>query len=500
MSRVIEELEIALAEAVERSRSNGRPELCFHRGPIQAPPSSIDVFERAEAEGADRFLLSCPARGFELVGVGASHTYSGATAVSSALAGSRDQAPPDAIWVGGFAFDPTPPRARAPHWEPFGAARIALPELAILQRPEGASLAVARFVTPDSDPERELERLLGWLEKPGPRAIPRAPLGLGAVPGALESYRRAVREVLRQIRAGCVEKVVIACEELHRIPPEFEVGRSLRALGETHPAGVTFAQGLGDATFLGATPELLIRRSGASIESAAVAATTRRAGSARAEAELARALCASSKEREEHALVVDSLRRALGDLCTSLEIPSAPEVMNTGTLQHLHTPVRGELCPIAGRSSLLDPESTDRESVVPESARPFSAPRSSAPRSESTGAFAARSEDTPSHPHVLELMSRLHPTPALGGFPHAKALELIRTLEGFDRGWYAGPIGWFDGRGDGELFVALRCALATPDALRIFAGSGLVRDSDPEQEASETSLKLGSIRGALDPW
>jgi isochorismate synthase len=284
-----------------------------------------------------------------------------------------------------------------------------------------------------------------WLAKRGPAPLRAASPALPSDARAAQRYLAAVERAIGAMRAGTARKVVLACEEHHAVSVSSDA--ALQALLAAHPSSLIFAQGLGESVFLGATPELLIRRTGAVVETAAVAATTRRGSSESAARTLARRLQRSAKERLEHALVVEDLADRLRPLCSELAVPGEPVLLDTGTLQHLLTPIHGRL----------------RDPV-----------------------------------HVLDLAARLHPTPALGGAPRAQALELIRALEGFDRGWYGGPIGWFDAQGDGELCVALRCALLEPDALRLFAGSGLVAESRPESEASETALKLASVRAALE--
>ena len=165
---------------------------------------------------------------------------------------------------------------------------------------------------------------------------------------------------------------------------------------------------------------------------------------------LAAALLSSAKDRREHAVVAEAIRDALSPLCTRLEMPDRPALLPLCNVQHLHTPVRG----------LLD---GDRS--------------------------------------ALQLVARLHPTPAVGGSPRGDALAAIRAREGMDRGWYAAPVGWLDRHGDGEFAVALRSGLLRiggdgAEAL-LFAGCGIMGDSDPAQEYEESTLKMRALLGAL---
>jgi isochorismate synthase len=190
----------------------------------------------------------------------------------------------------------------------------------------------------------------------------------------------------------------------------------------------------GDAAFVGATPERLIAKRGRYIETEALA------GSATAAAQL------GAKERAEHALVVDAIADALAPLCVELDVPAAPTARALRHIVHFATPIRGQL-------------RRDR--------------------------------------HILELAAALHPTPAVGGVPRAAALAFIRAHEPAARGWYAGPVGWYDDRGDGELTVALRSAVVHGATAHLYAGAGIVAGSDPDAELAETDLKLRTI---LEAW
>ena len=194
---------------------------------------------------------------------------------------------------------------------------------------------------------------------------------------------------------------------------------------------------------VGASPELLVRRRSTTVESRPMAGTAVAGGS---DAPL-RALAASAKEGHEHRLVVDAIADALGALCHELEVAPAPDVAVFGPVAHLVTPIRGRL-------------------VTPV-------------------------------PSALELARVLHPTPAVGGTPRAAALEAIAGLEGFERGRYAGPVGWVDARGDGEWAIALRGAELDGNRARLVAGAGIVAGSDPDAEWAETEAKLEPMLRAL---
>jgi salicylate biosynthesis isochorismate synthase len=189
-----------------------------------------------------------------------------------------------------------------------------------------------------------------------------------------------------------------------------------------------------------------VRTAGRDFETVAIAGSTRRGATAAEDAALAAALMASGKEREEHAVVVEMLRDSLVPLAETLEIGAAPGMLPLRDVQHLVTQVRGRLRDRAG---------------------------------------------------LLALAERLHPTPAVGGEPRGPALEMIAEHEGIERGWYASPIGWLGVDGDGELMVALRCGLVTGREARLYAGCGIVADSDPGREWEESRMKLRPVASAL---
>ena len=265
----------------------------------------------------------------------------------------------------------------------------------------------------------------------------------GTQPASL--WQRSVAEAIERINRGEVDKVVLARDVVGISSQPLDARNILTWLSTHYPECWAFAvDGL-----LGATPELLVRRCGERVTSRVLAGTVRRGQDKSADASLAEALMASDKERGEHEYAVSSVAQALAAHCLDLDVPEEPKLLRLANVQHLATDVHGVLA-----------------DSVP----------------------------------VLALAASLHPTAAVCGTPTERAASLIRTLEGMDRGRYAGPVGWMDGRGDGEFGIALRCGEIDPDdqrRIRLFAGCGIVAGSDPASEYAETSAKLEPMRQAL---
>jgi menaquinone-specific isochorismate synthase len=255
-------------------------------------------------------------------------------------------------------------------------------------------------------------------------------------------WRDAVAAAVRRMRAGELAKVVLAHDLLaiaeHDVDPRF----LLRGLAANYPSCWVFSvDGM-----VGATPELLVRRLGSQVDARVLAGTIWPHDGLSSE-RLAGELLSSEKNLAEHAYAVRSMVDALRPFCSQLEVPDGPSVLRLHNLQHLATELRGEL----------------------------------------TGSQS-----------VLRLAWLAHPTAAVGGTPAPDACRLISELEHMDRGRYAGPVGWVDAAGNGELGIALRCAHVSGRRVRLFAGCGIVADSDPDSEVREAAAKLVPIRDALE--
>jgi menaquinone-specific isochorismate synthase len=262
-------------------------------------------------------------------------------------------------------------------------------------------------------------------------------------------WERVVAAAVSRIRAGGLRKVVLARDLYASAAAPIDERLLLARLAARYPECYTFAC----AGLAGATPELLIKRQGPEVSSLVLAGTFPRGQDPAEDAALGAALLASAKETEEHEYAAASVRDSLAPLCDQLTVAERPVLLKVANLQHLATTVHGTL--------------------------------------------SARDASGASH-SVLTLLNALHPSAAVCGTPTEAAMELIRELEGMDRGRYAGPVGWVDSAGNGEWGIALRCAEIDGPRARLFAGGGIVADSDPATELAETVTKFRTMRFALE--
>jgi isochorismate synthase len=266
-----------------------------------------------------------------------------------------------------------------------------------------------------------------------------------------DEYAAAVAMATQRIRSGELRKVVLARTMLVNADRTLDAKQllwRLRAVdAECYAFAAPQARAVSGAVLVGATPELLLRRRGRVVEATPLAGSSQRFGDALRDRASADRLFDSAKDREEHAVVVHDVHHILDAFCEDLVHPHEPELLGTANVWHLATPFRGRL---------HDPSVT-----------------------------------------ALDLVAALHPTPAVCGSPRETARETLEDLEPIERGGYAGPVGWMDANGDGEWAIALRCAEITGSTARLFAGAGIVADSEPEAELDETERKFRALLDAL---
>jgi isochorismate synthase len=422
-------------------------------------PSAVAFASRL---ASDRwFCWEQPDRGgFALAGVGAAweivsrgpdrfdDVESGCAEIArDRIAAEPTDMPPGAgpMWVGGFAFSPE--GGRAPLWSSLPPALVVMPEL-MLARVDGVSfLTLAAVVAPDRShgeaTARLRSRVAALREGPLPMLDPE-PAGETRIRSARppRSFESAVELATARIRDGELEKIVLAREVVVEATSAHDTAALYGALREQFPSCFCFCVGTREAAFIGASPELLVRRNGAVAATAALAGSMRRSADPAVDDHLGEQLVRSAKDRNEHEIVARRIERTLRRHAVWVEAAREPELVRVANIQHLATPIHAQL------------------------AEPRSA---------------------------LELAGLLHPTPAVGGEPRDVATAAIEELEGMDRGWYAGPVGWMDTTEDGELCVALRSALVRDREAHLYAGGGIVAGSDPAAELQETEVKLEAL-------
>jgi salicylate biosynthesis isochorismate synthase/menaquinone-specific isochorismate synthase len=370
--------------------------------------------------------------------------------VAGAIADGDDGPPGSGLaGMGGFAF--AGDGGSSPEWAGFAPASLVVPELSLARYDGQTALTLNLELAPDDTPTDVLggviRRVAGLRERPLPLPDP-APVGTYTVhsPMSPSHYEEAVARAVQRIRAGELEKVVVAREVDVHAPLDHDPGAVLGLVREEFRSCYVFAVGRGEATFVAASPELLVRRQGQRATTVALAGSIARSADPAVDDHLGERLLRSDKDREENAIVARRIALALRPHAVWVTAAPEPALVRVANIQHLATPIRAQLA----------------------------------------GAATA-----------LELAGALHPTPAVGGEPRDDAIRLIPALEGIDRGWYAGTVGWTDSSGDGEFCVALRCALLRGRLARLYAGCGIVRDSDPAAELAETEVKLGALLPVL---
>jgi isochorismate synthase len=464
-------LRAAIADAAVAATRAGRPRWAALRARV-ALRDSLEIFDGAGEE--ERFYWERPDEGWSLAALGAAQVVEArgagrfravaraAREIFSAihLAGEPGPRRTGALLVGGFAFSETP--SASPLWRGFPPCRFALPELLFAREGDRMWCTVVRRIDPGADVDRETSALLDQMsnrnDEPGralstaercapvPTGEVEAPFYVASANQPHADYRGRVDAALRDIAIGDLEKVVLARSMHLRHNAPFDPGALLDDLRASYPTCTSFAVGRPGGVFLGATPEHLVRLENCRVETAAVAGSSPRGRNPEDDARLGRDLCESKKEQAEHAIVVRALREALAGCCEDLDVPEAPRLLRLGEIQHLETPITG---------TLRNGES------------------------------------------ILELVERMHPTPAVGGAPREAALAWITRREDLDRGWYAGPVGFVDADGGGDFCVALRSALLRGGEAHLFAGAGIVDGSIPDAELQETRLKLRALLAPL---
>lgn len=341
----------------------------------------------------------------------------------------------------GFSFAADGPVST--EWDGFSSSDVVLPEISVIRDAAGHRIVLA---IPAGADARALLDTLRRMHHPGPVR----PIGFGdhavhSVPAG-QDWATAVREAIGAIEDRSFEKVVLARSVEVTTEVSIEGLELVQHLVERNPQSHVYGWQIGDKCLIGASPELLVGKRGTVVTANPLAGSATRGPSDDEDRVIGQQLLASAKDQVEHALVVDDIAARLGPVTNQLRVPTSPSLRRSPTVQHLSTTIGGTLA-----------------------------------------------DDV----HIFDLVGRLHPTPAVGGTPRAEALAFIDKVEEIDRGWYSGGIGWVSPHGDGEVAIALRCALVDGNRATLFAGNGIVGDSLPADELDETRWKLRTMLNLL---
>ncbi len=457
-----EALRAFLGQCAEIARAAGRPQLVS----ISMAVESLDplaVLESIFEPGELHFYVERPGSGFAVAGAEAVLEFTAAGPqrfaaakefITRTLADTLAVGPVDEPFAGPHFFTAAGFADEAAPDAPFPALRVFVPRWQVSRQGDGSTAVANLLITPDLPLDFIAAKV--WKAHGKFRSFnyaatehperPSAPKQIEEIGGA-GAYQRSVAAGLAGIARGDYGKIVLArALRLTTAEPFHPLG-VLNHLRQRYATCYAFsvANGRGQS-FIGASPERLVRVAAGRMHTEALAGSAPRGKSASEDAALARALLQSEKDLREHRLVIGSIERRVADLGVKLEHAAQPRLLPLANVQHLHTPISAAL---------------------------------------------------PDGVHILDLVARLHPTPAVGGTPREPAVAAIPRLEPFARGLYAGTCGWVDHRGGGEFFVGLRSALVDGCTATAYAGAGIVAGSDPQQEFAETELKFKALIEAL---
>jgi len=454
-----------LQKAINRSTQQQRSILASFTQKIEWH-DTIQAFNGARlASLGECFFWEQPAEQTALIGIGAatsietngtaSFTDSASAwrammnnAVISYAPGTEPTPGSGPVLFGGFAFDMLSPRTQL--WSEFPDGLLILPQYLLSYNVDHVSLTINTMMQVTDSYELQAQQIVEELSKLQaaiqqssnmPLEQPTPHFSIDESQPASE-WMKMVANVVEKIRQGSFEKIVLA-RDIQLVlddPTEtFDITSTLQRLRENYPGAYVFAMQRGENFFIGATPERLVLAQDGKIHTMALAGSVRRGETEDEDTQLGAELLHSEKNINEHVIVVSMVQEALKKHCTNVQVSASPQLLKLKNVQHLQTPITGDLIP--GRC-------------------------------------------------ILDVISDLHPTPAVGGFPRDTALEEIRNTEKLDRGWYAGPLGWIGASGHGEFAVALRSGLVDSQKATLFAGCGIVSSSDPLIEYEESWWKF----------
>jgi menaquinone-specific isochorismate synthase len=415
--------------------------------------SSIAFFEAGESYKGQRFYWQNREKTFTLVGLGHAHVIHSTSedtrfeevdrqwkSLCSKIVNEEHDLQP--ILFGGFSFDPA--NQMRSEWDMFPSAYFAVPSFQLVIRDDRVFISI-HLVTSDEDSQMMFDKLraerddlihAAQVKELKPYA---KPVLTDTDERYKELYLDAISQVTKLIHAGEAQKVVIARSLALSFAEEVSSPTAMYHVSKEQPESFLFGLELADNLFFGATPERLVKVGNRRALSTCLAGSVKRGETAIEDQQLGKDLLQDAKNREEHQYVVEMISDVFHQYCEDVRIPKYPKLMKIRDIQHLYTPVEGRLKDGQG---------------------------------------------------LMQLVKDLHPTPALGGEPRGDAMKIIRMVEQMNRGYYAAPIGWIDAQGNGEFAVAIRSALLNKANAYLYAGGGIVADSDPASEYAETLVKF----------
>jgi menaquinone-specific isochorismate synthase len=466
-----------LGTGIERARATRRPVLVSQVREIEScHPLSFFMAGQKKYHG-QRLYWSAPGTDMTLIGLGNAYSievqqeadYAGVEhqwqdlLQRTMIDGACTESGTGPLLMGGFAFDPV--QRRTSLWRHFPATMLVLPRYVITLKSGQAWLTTNRVVDECSETtdiheedinQREQKLLLEearnvdqLMRREGdrryfPHLVAPGPFTVKEIEP--EQWKKLVQQVAGDIQTGDVEKVALAREVRLQFAQSPSIAYVLQQLHAEQTNSYVFALESEGHCFIGATPERLVKKNGRTVLSTCLAGSIDRGSTPDEDERLGKHLLGDPKNRYEHDVVVQMIRSAFQEACVHVQVPEEPVLYRAPHIQHLYTPVQG--------------------SIRPETS-------------------------------LLQLIGRLTPTPAVGGYPQQKALSYIRRLEKVDRGWYAAPLGWIDHHQDGEFIVGLRSGLVRGKKVSLFAGCGIMGDSEPNKEYEETNMKFKPMLSAL---
>ncbi len=422
---------------------------------LETPIDTIDPLAWLRAQPAAKRVYWADREGaFAVAGVGAASEYRGDSPpdygrLFADLRADLSPAHPSLRYYGGMRFSSHPPHDT--RWKPFGAYYFSVPKFEVGRKENKCYLACNTVVERGACPEDEVEETLEFFDGlvfPDQVCQPASPMVHSRAdrPGA-EGWRASIERLLDAFNEGALEKAVLARESILECDGPVDPVDFLRRLAAAIPYSFQFCfQASPGPAFVGASPERLYKRVNTYLQSEAIAGTRRRGASPAEDAALADDLIHSDKDRREHRFVADWINGIFAEHCRAVRGGDRAELLALRPVQHLITRMEG---------MLWTPDSDAR------------------------------------------LLPAFHPTPAVGGCPREAALDAIASLEPFDRGWFAGPVGWV-GFDSVEFAVAIRSALVADRSISIYAGAGIVPGSNPADEWDELENKLAGLLGLCD--